>query len=380
MVAGDDARVHRRRRQRGEHAGRGGRWVDPAEEGRVAVSHRVGEDVAQGGRHELLEVLAPLGQRQGQQPLAQLVGQRLPDVSRGELGQIVGDPVHQRVAGAAEGLRVVHGESRSRNARSGAAAALGVLVPDEVPGALDHAPARCRAARARSGARRRAGRTRRARPRRAAPARPGRRAGSRRASRSRPSGTARARCGGGRRRRGPSSTRRSRRRRSPRWTRAAPPRSPARSRPPSACSPTSGVRSALAMPCHLPSGKKPLELITRPATASGCSHAQRRPISAAPVVRHQDAALHAVLGAERLERLDLALPGPGRVERRVAEAGQVGGEPAPARRGQRRRARRATCTRTAGSRVRAARPGRRRARPRGRRGSRRHRYPARSAW
>ncbi len=118
VVAGDDARVHRRRRQRGEHARRGRRRVDPPEEGRVAVAHRVGEDVAQGGRHQLLEGLAPLGQRQGQQPLAQLVRQRLPDGPRGQLGEVVGDPVHERVRGAAEGLRVGHGESRSRKARS----------------------------------------------------------------------------------------------------------------------------------------------------------------------------------------------------------------------------------------------------------------------
>ena len=52
---------------------------------------------------------------------------------------------------------------------------------------------------------------------------------------------------------------------------------PSRSMPAISCSPVPGSRSALAMPCHLPFGKKPVELITSARTASGCSHAQRSP-------------------------------------------------------------------------------------------------------
>ena len=53
---------------------------------------------------------------------------------------------------------------------------------------------------------------------------------------------------------------------------------PSRSKPAISCSPVPGSRSALAKPCHLPSGKKPVELITSARTASGCSHAQRIPM------------------------------------------------------------------------------------------------------
>ena len=43
------------------------------------------------------------------------------------------------------------------------------------------------------------------------------------------------------------------------------------------CSPVPGSRSAFAIPCHLPFGKKPVELITSALTTPGCSHAQRIP-------------------------------------------------------------------------------------------------------
>ena len=55
VVPGDDARVHRRRRQRGHDPRRGRRRVDPAEERGVAVAHGVRQDVAQRGRHQLVE-------------------------------------------------------------------------------------------------------------------------------------------------------------------------------------------------------------------------------------------------------------------------------------------------------------------------------------
>jgi len=61
VVAGDDARVHRRSRQRGEHSRRGWRRVDPPEEGRVTVPHRVWEHVGQRGGDQRVQALAALG-------------------------------------------------------------------------------------------------------------------------------------------------------------------------------------------------------------------------------------------------------------------------------------------------------------------------------
>jgi hypothetical protein len=55
VVPSDDARIHRGGRQRRDDPGGGGRRVDPAEEGRVAVAHGVGQDVAQGGRDQVVE-------------------------------------------------------------------------------------------------------------------------------------------------------------------------------------------------------------------------------------------------------------------------------------------------------------------------------------
>ena len=49
--------------------------------------------------------------------------------------------------------------------------------------------------------------------------------------------------------------------------------------PSTICSPSPSVRIALARPCHLPSGKKPVALMTSARTCSGCSQAQRSPMS-----------------------------------------------------------------------------------------------------
>jgi hypothetical protein len=53
---------------------------------------------------------------------------------------------------------------------------------------------------------------------------------------------------------------------------------PSRVKPSMTCSPVPSSLSAFAIPCHLPSEKKPVELMTSARTASGCSHAQRIPI------------------------------------------------------------------------------------------------------
>ena len=124
VIARDDARVHRRRRQRGHDAGGRGRRVDPAEERRVAVAHGVGQHIAQRGRDEVVQRCRVLRQRQVQQLFAQGVGERLPDRARGQRSEVVGDAVHERVCGAAERdqlilarrdrVRLAHGASISR--------------------------------------------------------------------------------------------------------------------------------------------------------------------------------------------------------------------------------------------------------------------------
>ena len=57
------------------------------------------------------------------------------------------------------------------------------------------------------------------------------------------------------------------------------PAKPSRSRAPISSSPCSD-RSAFAIPCHLPSAKNPVSLITSASTRSGCSQAQARPTKA----------------------------------------------------------------------------------------------------
>ena len=79
VVARDDARVHRGCRQRSHHAGGGGRRVDPAEEGRVAVAHGVRQDIARSCRHQVVQRCRVLRQGQFEQLCAQGVGERLPD-------------------------------------------------------------------------------------------------------------------------------------------------------------------------------------------------------------------------------------------------------------------------------------------------------------
>ena len=106
VVAEDGRRIHRGSRQRNDDAGGGGRRVDPAEEGRVAVAHGMWQHVAQRGRHQVVERGRTLRQRQVEQLLAQGVGERLPDRARRQRGEVVGDAVHQRVRGAAERLQL----------------------------------------------------------------------------------------------------------------------------------------------------------------------------------------------------------------------------------------------------------------------------------
>ena len=70
----------------------------------------MGQDVAQRGRDQVVERAALLRQGQVEQPLAQGVGERLPDRARRQRGEVVGDAVHERVRGAAKCL-FAHGAS-----------------------------------------------------------------------------------------------------------------------------------------------------------------------------------------------------------------------------------------------------------------------------
>ena len=69
-----------------------------------------------------------------------------------------------------------------------------------------------------------------------------------------------------------------------------------------------------------------IRVVARPAQAD----------QPAPVVHDERDALEAELGAEALDRLDVALPGPRRIGGRVAVAGEVGRDRAPAGLGDRR--------------------------------------------
>ena len=107
VIAGDDARVHRGGRQRRHDPGGRRRRVDPAEERRVAVAHGVRQDVAQRRGDQVVQCCRALGKRHVEQPLAQLVGKRLPDRPRGQGGEVLGHAVHERVCGAGELLQLV---------------------------------------------------------------------------------------------------------------------------------------------------------------------------------------------------------------------------------------------------------------------------------
>ena len=55
VIARDDARIHRRCRQRRDDSGEGRRRVDPPEEGRVAVAHGVRQNVPRHRRDQVVE-------------------------------------------------------------------------------------------------------------------------------------------------------------------------------------------------------------------------------------------------------------------------------------------------------------------------------------
>jgi hypothetical protein len=110
VVAGDDARVHRGCGQRRQHARERRRRVDPAEECRMPVPHRVGQHVAHHRRGERLDVRRPVRERQREQPRAQVPGQRLPDGVPGQRGEVIRDRVDERVAGAPELVQVAGAE------------------------------------------------------------------------------------------------------------------------------------------------------------------------------------------------------------------------------------------------------------------------------
>ena len=99
-------------------------------------------------------------------------------------------------------------------------------------------------------------------------------------------------------------------------------------------SPSPSVRSARAIPCHFPSGKNPVLEITRAATASGCSHAQRRPIRPPQSWTTSASRSRPSPSRKRSTASTWRSQVPGGSGRRVAEAGEVRRDGAPPRLGQ----------------------------------------------
>ena len=97
-------------------------------------------------------------------------------------------------------------------------------------------------------------------------------------------------------------------------------------------SPSPGVRITLARSCQRRSAKKPPSEIVSERTEPGWSQAQRSPTSTPQSWVTSATGTQLQLPHEPLERLHVVLPAAGRVRRRVAEAGQVGGDPARRRR------------------------------------------------
>ena len=92
----------------------------------------------------------------------------------------------------------------------------------------------------------------------------------------------------------------------------------------SSCSPSPSVRSDLAMPCQRPSGKNPVSVITSALTASGWSHAQRRPISPPQSCTPSTSRSRPSARRKRSTCSIWRSQVPGQLGRRVAEPGQVG--------------------------------------------------------
>jgi hypothetical protein len=102
VVAGHDARVHRRRGQRRQHSRKRRRRVDPAEERRVPVAHGVRQDLARHDPGERAQPGRPARERQREQLHTQVVRQGLPDRPPRQRREVVRDRVDERVPGPPE--------------------------------------------------------------------------------------------------------------------------------------------------------------------------------------------------------------------------------------------------------------------------------------
>ena len=103
----------------------------------------------------------------------------------------------------------------------------------------------------------------------------------------------------------------------------------------SSASPSPGVRITLARSCQRRSAKNPPSEMTSAVTASGWSHAQRSPIITPQSCTTSATCSRPSAAPEALERVDVALPRAGRIGRGVAVPGEVGGDRAHARPGER---------------------------------------------
>ena len=256
-------------------------------------------------------------------------------------------------------MRVASGWSRERHARAAAAggvvgveqllhqvrgqelrdllrAALGLVVDHEVAGALDHhelgaGDLALEAVGARD-ERERVGLA----PEQEASARRARQACRRsaRASRSRPSARSRGGRGGG-----SSSPKHFQYSSSASSSKPDPfcfssASKPSRVIPSTISSPVPGRAGGLRHPVPLAVGEEAARADHERRDGLGVLAGPPEADQPAPVVHHERDPLEPELGAERLDRLHVALPGVGRVAVRVAEAEQVRGDRAPARAGQ----------------------------------------------
>ena len=123
---------------------------------------------------------------------------------------------------------------------------------------------------------------------------------------------------------------------------------PSRSSDSSACSPTPGSRSPLAIPCHFPSGKKPCRADHERVDRVRVLARPPQPDQPAPVVHHRHAPLDPELAPEALDATRRAAPRcrAGRAASRRSRPGRAPRRASP--RPRPRASRRPTCTTTRG--------------------------------
>ena len=128
VVPSRAARVEGRRQEVGHDPHRRRRRVDPAEEPRVAVSHRVGEDLSPDEVEQRLGHHAHLGQRslEERRPLRRRHGRE--DGTLADPAEVIGHQVDGGVGEPPE-LGRIHRQRRRRSLRAGRGGCHGRLLP-----------------------------------------------------------------------------------------------------------------------------------------------------------------------------------------------------------------------------------------------------------